>query len=1641
MEVGDELVNINGTPLYGSRQEALILIKGSYKILKMIVRRRDVSVVRPHSWHLAKLYEVHPDVANMQYPTDAFSLSWHSGCETSESPIQWNPLSRHCSTDKSSSIGSMESLDQPGQNYYEGTLSPIDPGMYQNKRDSAYSSFSASSNTSDYTLSARTEESSPFNCNLGPTKQEDGRYLQTGQNALDSQDNQTIVEHSQSSSSFPYDANVLGSVKSPPQPPVRRDSLRAPKNQGCHAERRRASAPGETFYIPGKWSKDTNLLNSTNCSQGQYANELFTQKENLPSHQYYMLSSQPDGAKADNFKLSFNDQRQNSNCSEQTNGWSEDNGDEDVACFTVQNIRERFLKKSSCELKIPKSNCQGSGRRTVFTKNTNMTPSEMCHYNTDNRTGENGIDKKWQNRTCEVPEAAHIDDFNDCISNVHHGVSFDRPGNELGKSKDSSSQTSNFAGGQGSLCSTTLQEPVGVQEETAGLAKKTGSTRNRSAQMRRKSDRFATNLRNEIQKRKSQLQKSKGSSVLCGEDPVEEGDEPTDSLPRPGPPPPPPPKNKARLLEIKKANAEKHISDTSSRDNEKLKMFTCNQEGNMPCNSLHSFTHETDSAGEKTRMMLGNKAFEDQSEKSSSGFSHRDLLDDEEKHQGQSKPLLGHSDMDLLQATNRSPNSDSCRDEWPVSCSKSSSPNTRESNRETNAEHLKCDEQHMDFSVQNTNAEICKTSSNQNTCPTNLSETFTKNSSEDKHYIKKPISFGNESIPSSVHLNKVHHGADRSAGDQRNINNLEHISQEQNSIESKFCALNNISSARSMQPNVPHQPFYSGEVLTHHKPHGSNFTWSPDYHSPPHSHLLKEGPSAGSLQAHAFHQPFSSEEGLTHHKPHGANCTWSPDHHNQSHSHLLKEGPSDVISLNMDRLVPPITRVIEENVLMPFADRRRFFEDSSKVPASTHQSMHIKANKNNFCSNLSDYSLPHIAPLDLRRHSVDHTCYPSSPSRPDSGLSCAECLNHAMESPSCCVQSGLSSDCLHSVPYSCKPCAFCANDLCPALLKRTHHSYHCQHHHHHHHHHQWARCGEFMYPSQHSLLEEGSSIPSDPWHLRKPILQEVPLKEWNQKKINRKCSQSVSELCPFNTNFHHFGSHRSCCESNDQEWPQYNKAASTYDLSYGHSLRSVDLASVQDRSAEQGLTRGRAYSVNQLNLEGLSFRDKQDLPLAKLEETVPLSRPKKQAPPRPPPPNWEKYKQRKSSHDSTKSFSGHDCCLDGPCVHGYNSSADDARQRSNSLPTNNTFLQMQQNLPLLLQGTDYSAEASEMEGTSQGSRDQSLTESSSQEPQNDTPPVKRSACFIDKAPSDNEAESETADEGDQETHSFCSKTSNIGLPFPDNSEREYPPALVDVFEGSYRHLEDEWSTDRESEVSIPERYEFQPISPPHACGAVSPTCTSYYNTSAAKAGLLNKMKEMPGMQKETGSATGAEEEEDDLTFKKMQLIESITRKVSVLHEAQQGLQEDLNANMTLGCELESLLKNLCKPHEYDKFRSFIGDLDKVVNLLLSLSGRLSRVESALNCEDPEPSMEEKLNLSEKKKQLTNQLQDAQELKAHVTRREQLVLEAVSKYLNEDQLQDYQHYVRMTSALIVEQRELEDKIRLGEEQLRCLRESL
>ncbi|CAN8209522.1 unnamed protein product [Coccothraustes coccothraustes] len=212
------------------------------------------------------------------------------------------------------------------------------------------------------------------------------------------------------------------------------------------------------------------------------------------------------------------------------------------------------------------------------------------------------------------------------------------------------------------------------------------------------------------------------------------------------------------------------------------------------------------------------------------------------------------------------------------------------------------------------------------------------------------------------------------------------------------------------------------------------------------------------------------------------------------------------------------------------------------------------------------------------------------------------------------------------------------------------------------------------------------------------------------------------------------------------------------------------------------------------------------------------------------------------------------------------------------------------------------------------------------------------------------------------------------------------------------------------------------------------TCPAYYSVSAPKAELLNKIKDLP-------EEVGEEEELLDINEKKAELIGSLTHKLEILKEAKEGLLEDIKMNNALGEEVELLISALCKPNEFDKYKMFIGDLDKVVNLLLSLSGRLARVENVLSSLGDNANSEERSSLTEKRKLLAGQHEDARELKENLDRRERLVLDILGNYLSEEQLQDYQHFVKMKSALLIEQRELDDKIKLGQEQLKCLMESL
>ncbi|CAL8384524.1 unnamed protein product [Gadus morhua 'NCC'] len=192
-----------------------------------------------------------------------------------------------------------------------------------------------------------------------------------------------------------------------------------------------------------------------------------------------------------------------------------------------------------------------------------------------------------------------------------------------------------------------------------------------------------------------------------------------------------------------------------------------------------------------------------------------------------------------------------------------------------------------------------------------------------------------------------------------------------------------------------------------------------------------------------------------------------------------------------------------------------------------------------------------------------------------------------------------------------------------------------------------------------------------------------------------------------------------------------------------------------------------------------------------------------------------------------------------------------------------------------------------------------------------------------------------------------------------------------------------------------------------------------------------------------GLETDLDDEEKDLNVTKVALCAALRSSVEALQEEKEGLQEELRQHRALGAGLEALVQDRCRPNEREKYRVFTGDLQKVVNLLLSLSGRLARTEVALHhLEDrQEDDTGERASLLLKRSQLLSQREDARELKDHLERRQRVVRSLLSARLGPPQLLLYGRLVSATPSLLIRQRHLDDLIRQGEEHLVLVKETL
>ncbi|XP_064314334.1 protein Shroom1 [Phalacrocorax carbo] len=180
---------------------------------------------------------------------------------------------------------------------------------------------------------------------------------------------------------------------------------------------------------------------------------------------------------------------------------------------------------------------------------------------------------------------------------------------------------------------------------------------------------------------------------------------------------------------------------------------------------------------------------------------------------------------------------------------------------------------------------------------------------------------------------------------------------------------------------------------------------------------------------------------------------------------------------------------------------------------------------------------------------------------------------------------------------------------------------------------------------------------------------------------------------------------------------------------------------------------------------------------------------------------------------------------------------------------------------------------------------------------------------------------------------------------------------------------------------------------------------------------------------------------DDITSKKLELISGLRSKLQTLWEERELILSEARECAERGEELEAMVQDVCKPNEFERYMMFIGDLEKVVSLLLCLSSRLARVQNAMRRIDGNTDAEEKQSLNERHKLLSRQREDAKDLKENLDRRERVVSGILAKYLTDRQLQDYRRFVQDKTSLLIEQKDLEEQIKFFEEQLETLEKSI
>ncbi|KAM9501100.1 protein Shroom4 isoform 2-T2 [Clarias gariepinus] len=1577
----------------------------------------------------------------MQLHPTPFSVPWHSGGD-SELSVPLGHLSRHYSTDRSSSVGSMESLENPAsQGYYDSQLSPIDPAIFNNKRDSAYSSFSASSNTSDYTVSLRPEENSSMDSLLqgfGPScrfTEGHSHSATSGPGELHCEDGvlkSRSLPHRPEAKVRPSSYSYEEEKRGPPQPPMRKDSFRATRGLPEVLDKRCASAPVGVSSLTCCTIEDPPFthkrLNGSSCLNGQENDQdlkgnktepyytINSQKELFTENQ---VSSTEECQKSSHFHPTErqHSSRPNPPAAENLDGQLNHLGNTLQPRMHRHSAPEKLLISQLNMIELSSDNSAHSMSPLSLWPNSLHPREELSEDSSALAQG------KWEVSRCSTPgslttselEENRVDgepfDSSQRLTPVQHtwGRSVSVPAETLANGfagsitcVESQLQEKGFeiisaASSMDTLLET--QEKGENKGDDGEISKASQKRQFRSSKSRRRSERFATNLRNEIQRKKAQLHKSKGSGdLLCDGETLEEEDMEE--------------KSPSAVPAIPQHRTQMHTSQHNSSQNigpSQARTVALNSTFPGKCCGTNSAEH---SGTRNETIHLSQNEIIHLSQDETRGIQSAEVnrpvcvrVVEELAPPGKARRWrwTPQHKLQLEMEQNKMKNNG----EETVPSSLNLVKTTRGRVGSSGGRFARADDCDIPpFADRRKFFE--ETSRNLSQSVTNLAALPSHRQRSEKHErMKGPTSPEPlEPVPDHGRRRFSYQGG---INDGNPVNLVDtrrrRVQQErdrerENTLEREWEKKSENEKQREKE-----------REQERHKEQERVQAWEKEQ-----ERERERARKESERECQRVQQMERNWETSRHH---------FYARHDLNNPTVLPPLPHDNIKQPLASQNPTLYNSHSESLHnKPDHDIQKPCSAFRPVTSQQYQSDHYRLHpgyKARSCTPTEAFPVHELEQTKLRRKfsltERDYTrCRRDSRSGEVTlgrGFQC-EWNNR--------LQDGNTEG--HSLTSSTlKNRAMSENDL--RVQTRCLRS-HCA----------AASNNSRMSSSIVRELDENTVPVIETRKKKGPPPPRPPPPKWEQFHKRRASHHNLFSSQPASSSQLQIYTPGPSTSLEMTRQRSYSLPPRDYAGSHqappNPALNERAFKPVDLPPNEQDITRIQQYDTNSSeDTTTFSNESNQRLSEQSLTEVSDQYRPavvnpficKHKA-------EWDLTSHsHTSSNNVSKSPVPVPTLEIGSCSgpvypESYFSMNYNHQQHLQKPPQQicmpGTTIKILEPFPQSAPSSEaqvlpFETDIDEFHGNEETAVEQQRQAEDRIEMQCFAQPVTVLETDIDMV-NDEEASSLGMRRGQ--------RTSIVGSLLEEDCGGAGKELMGELFPHYTGSGAEGWRGGNIMSGDMVERSSRQSPSVPQ--GSISTS----YRAPTNKAQLLNKMPNFSEMQ----------EENEELNYKR-QLMESLRKKLGVLREAQRGLQEDIRANTQLGEEVETLVLAVCKPNEVDKFRMFIGDLDKVTSLLLSLSGRLLRVESALDCLDPESSHRERLPLLDKKKQLLAQLAEAQELKEHVDRREEAVGRVLGRCLTPEQLRDYSHFVKMKAALLVEQRQLDDKIRLGEEQLRGLKESL